>query len=75
MKKIIFAATTALVLSGCIEVEDNRNAHKVDEVECYRMAKELGGKHIWKDCGFFGICKLIVHGDTMLYQYKTEAHK
>ena len=75
MKKIIFTITTTLILSGCIEVEDSRSARKVDEVECYRMAKELGGKHIWNDCGFIGICYLVIHGDTMRYEYKMREYK
>ena len=70
MKKIILAIATALIFVGCIEVEDNRDARKVDEVECYRKAKELGGKHIWKNCGLFGYCKLVIDGDTLFYEYK-----
>lgn len=68
MKKCLFIIS-AMCLTGCIEVEDNRNTNKVDEFECYRKANELGVKAKWHSV-LVEWCDLYINGDTITYTYK-----
>lgn len=53
-----------IALTGCIEVEDNRN--RVDSFECHRKATELGVKYRMD----WGVCALIIGSDTVYYRFK-----